>query len=141
MKKIKKIAVLSAASAAMGVFFFIMGMSRTMIVSVEYRVVDTVRDAVVTAYTSSPDETDADPFTPADGGNVGQGLVACPREFPFGTMFMIGGEIFRCGDRTSKKYDGRFDVWTATKEEAIALGKRIMDVHVVKIAHAVSTEY
>ena len=44
---------------------------------------------VITAYTSSPDETDDTPDLTASGSKAGPGVYAS-NEFPFGTMLSIG---------------------------------------------------
>jgi 3D (Asp-Asp-Asp) domain-containing protein len=84
--------------------------------------------AEVTAYSSSPDETWGDPFITASGRLVHDGLVACPRKFPFGTRFRIGSRIYTCWDRLHKRFDDRFDIWKPTKEEALQFGKQVLDI-------------
>lgn len=79
--------------------------------------------AVVTAYSSSPDETWGDPFITASGRPVGDGVLACPRRLPFGTQVRINREVYTCWDRLHPKYDDRFDVWKPSKEEALQFGK------------------
>jgi 3D (Asp-Asp-Asp) domain-containing protein len=88
--------------------------------------------ATVTAYSSSPDETWGDPFITASGRRVFDGLVACPRAFPFGTMVIIGGRTYHCYDRLHRKYDNRFDIWMSTKNAALDFGKRRLLVEVVE---------
>jgi len=87
--------------------------------------------ATVTAYSSSPDETWGDPFVTASGRRVFDGLVACPREFPFGTRFKIGSRTYQCFDRLHDKYDDRFDIWMSTKNRALQFGKRHLLVEVL----------
>ena len=93
----------------------------------EYRALSTTT-AIITAYTSDPAETDDSPLISADGKNVYSGLIACPRKYPFGTKIIIAGERHHCGDRTAIKYDGRIDIWMATKAEAINWGRQEMVV-------------
>jgi 3D (Asp-Asp-Asp) domain-containing protein len=88
--------------------------------------------ATVTAYSSSPDETWGDPFITASGRRVFDGLVACPRAFPFGTMVIIGDRTYHCYDRLHRKYDNRFDIWMSTKNAALDFGKRRLLVEVVE---------
>ena len=85
----------------------------------------------VTAYSSSPDETDDTPFISADGKTVYDGLIACPREYEFGTRVMIDWRIYTCGDRLAEKYDHRFDIWKQTKQEAIDYGLQTTDVFIL----------
>jgi len=74
--------------------------------------------ATVTAYTSRPFATTA------SGSRGFDGVVACPRKFPFGTKVMIEGKIYECLDRLSRKYDDRFDIWKPTHAAAKLFGKR-----------------
>lgn len=89
-------------------------------------------DATVTAYSSSPDETWGDPFISADGNRVYDGLIACPRRYPFGTHFLIMDKVYRCGDRLHSKYDYRFDIWKPSKQLALQWGKQIITVYQVQ---------
>jgi 3D (Asp-Asp-Asp) domain-containing protein len=86
----------------------------------------------VTAYSSSPDETSGDPFITASGRRVFDGLVACPRSLPFGTVVKIGTRLYHCFDRLHQKYDDRFDIWMATKDAALLFGKRQLLVHIMR---------
>ncbi|MBM3776813.1 MAG: hypothetical protein FJW23_01065 [Acidimicrobiia bacterium] len=88
--------------------------------------------AVVTAYSSSPDETWGDPLVTASGRKVFDGLVACPRRFPFGTKFRIGDRVYTCWDRLHHRYDHRFDIWKPSKEDAIQFGLQRLHVEVVE---------
>lgn len=78
--------------------------------------------AVVTGYSSSPDETDDTPFVTASGTSTRPGIVACPRRYLFGTLALIGGKIYECEDRLNPKYDNRFDIWHGSKGEAWEFG-------------------
>lgn len=82
--------------------------------------------AEVTAYSSSPDETWGDPFITASGREVYDGLVACPRRYPFGTQFRIGSRIYTCWDRLHTRFDHRFDIWKPSKQEALQFGRRVL---------------
>ncbi|MBI4460895.1 MAG: 3D domain-containing protein [Acidobacteria bacterium] len=87
--------------------------------------------AIVTAYSSSPDETEGDPFITASGQVVRKGIVACSREFPFGTRFLISGEVYECLDRLAPKYNDRIDIWMPTKEEALEYGRKELGVEIL----------
>jgi 3D (Asp-Asp-Asp) domain-containing protein len=87
--------------------------------------------ADVTAYSSSPDETWGDPFITASGRRVADGVVACPRRLPFGTKVKIGKRTYTCWDRLHPKYDDRFDIWKASKEEALQFGRRRVVVEIL----------
>jgi hypothetical protein len=38
-------------------------------------------------------------------------VIACPREYKFGTRVIINGKEYVCEDRTAKRYNGRWDIW------------------------------
>ena len=86
--------------------------------------------ALVTAYTSSVDETDDTPFETASGSRARQGVVACPSKYPFGTVVEISGVEYICEDRMGKRFrnDERFDVWHESKEAAFAWGVQTLQV-------------
>jgi 3D (Asp-Asp-Asp) domain-containing protein len=89
--------------------------------------------ATITAYTSSPDETDADPFIAASGKRVHNRMAACPARYPFGTIVVINGREYRCEDRMNSRYRNqqRFDIWMETKDEARQWGIRTLEVKVI----------
>ncbi len=82
--------------------------------------------AIVTAYTSSVDETDDNPWETASGTKPGPGTIACPAKLPFGTIVEIDGQFFTCEDRMNKRYreTEHYDVWLGSKEEAMNWGKK-----------------
>lgn len=84
--------------------------------------------AEVTAYSSSPDETWGDPLVTASGREVHDGVIACPRRFPFGTRFRIGARIYTCWDRLHQRFDHRFDIWKPSKEEALKFGRQVLEI-------------
>ena len=86
--------------------------------------------ALVTAYTSSVDETDDTPFETASGSRTRHGVVACPSKYPFGTVVEISGVEYICEDRMGKRFrnDERFDVWHESKEVAFAWGVQTLQV-------------
>lgn len=70
---------------------------------------------VLTAYSSTPDQTDDDPFIAASGKRVYDGMVAA-NWLPFGTKIKIpslyGEKIFTVDDRMNARYGyGRMDIW------------------------------
>lgn len=95
--------------------------------------------ATVTAYTSRASETDEDPFISADGKEVYSGLIACSREYPFGTEVIVNGRTYRCGDRMAQKNDHavnlalarpRFDIWMTDLGDARQWGRKTLPVTV-----------
>lgn len=88
--------------------------------------------ATVTAYTSSVDETDEDPFITASGATVRNGTLACPSKYEFGTIVEIDGVRYTCEDRMNKRYrhTERFDIWVQTKRDAFQWGKKQLFIKV-----------
>lgn len=79
----------------------------------------------MTAYTSSVDECDADPFIAADGTHTYDGMVAA-NFLPFGTKIRIpelfGDKVFVVHDRMNARYWNRVDVWMKDKKVARKFG-------------------
>ncbi|MDO8583677.1 MAG: hypothetical protein Q7R83_00665 [bacterium] len=73
-----------------------------------------------TAYTSSVEECDADPFITADGSTTRDGIIAA-NFLPFGTKVRIpsvyGDRVFEVHDRMNKRYRYRVDVWMSNKAD------------------------
>ena len=65
---------------------------------------------VLTAYSSTVDQTDDTPFTTASGTQVEDGIVAS-NDLPFGTRVQFptiyGDKVFLVTDRMNKRFDGR----------------------------------
>lgn len=85
-------------------------------------------DVLVTAYSSRPEETDADPFITASGQFVRQGIIA-NNLLPFGTVVklpqLFGDEVFVVQDRmNARKSNYHMDIWFASTEEAIHFGAK-----------------
>lgn len=96
--------------------------------------------AVITAYTPRVEENDSDPLISADGNYVYDGLIACSREYPFGTKVIVNGRTYRCGDRMARKNDHatnlslsapHFDIWMASLSSARQWGRRSVPVTIV----------
>lgn len=82
--------------------------------------------AEVTAYTSSPEETDDTPTITASGTTTRPGTAACPAFLEFGSRVKIGGEMYICEDRMAERYrHGHFfDIWMPEKAEAYEFGRQ-----------------
>jgi len=91
--------------------------------------------AEVSAYTSTPGQTDDDPFTAANGKRVHDGMIAA-NGLPFGTKIRIpdvyGDKVFVVEDRMNKRYTfGHFDVWLDTsRKEALKFGRKHVSVEI-----------
>ena len=79
----------------------------------------------LTAYTSSVEECDEDPFITADGSTTRDGIVAT-NALPFNTRIRIpaifGDKIFTVHDRMNKRYGRRVDIWMEGKQEMREFG-------------------
>ena len=93
--------------------------------------------ATLTAYTSRKGETDNDPFIAANGDYVYDGMIACSREYPFGTQVTVNGRTYTCADRMATKNDHavnlslskpRFDIWMDSLSAAKQWGRRDLAV-------------
>jgi len=79
----------------------------------------------VTAYSSTPEETDDTPFVTAKGTEVRDGVIAA-NFLPFGTEVQIpsvfGDKVFVVEDRMHARKKNFVDIWMSTKEAAEAFG-------------------
>ncbi len=96
---------------------------------------DKVVRSVITAYTSTPCQTDDDPFIAAWGDRVFDGMIASnwlPRGTKIKIPSLFGDKIFTVADRMNPRYGyGRLDVWLdATKAEALKFGVQRAEVEV-----------
>ena len=92
-----------------------------------------VQKVKVTAYSSSPDETDDTPNIAASGTNTRHGVVAA-NFLPFGTKVRIpnlfGDTVFTVEDRMAKRFQDRLDIWFPTKTEAKRFGLQFTEVEI-----------
>ena len=91
---------------------------------------------VVTAYSSTPDQTDTTPFTTASGKSVKDGVIA-NNLLAFGTKVKIpslyGDKIFVVEDRMNKRMgNNRFDIWMPEKDLAINFGVKTAEIQVLE---------
>ena len=89
----------------------------------------------ITAYSSTPDQTDDTPFITASGSHVRDGIVAANFAY-FGTKFrfptLYGDKIFVVEDRMNSRYPYRVDIWMRTREEAKQFGVKIVPVEIIR---------
>lgn len=90
--------------------------------SAQFRV---ITDVWITAYSSTPEETDDTPFITASGEYVRDGIVAV-NFLPFGTRVRIpelfGEKEFVVKDRMHRRKTNFIDVWMPSKELAQEFG-------------------
>lgn len=90
----------------------------------------------LTAYSSTVDQTDGDPFTAASGAQVFDGMLA-HNTLPFGTKVRIpeyfGDKVFVVLDRLNPRY-GQYmaDIWMETREQAKQWGARIVTIEILQ---------
>jgi 3D (Asp-Asp-Asp) domain-containing protein len=89
----------------------------------------------VTAYSSTPDQTDDTPFITASGTHVRDGVVAA-NFLPIGAKIrlptMYGDKIFIVEDRMNSRYTYRVDIWMRTREEAKQFGLRNLPIEIIR---------
>jgi 3D (Asp-Asp-Asp) domain-containing protein len=87
----------------------------------------------VTAYSSTVDQCDDDPFITANGDWVYDGGIAA-NFLPFGTKVRIpeiyGDKVFTVNDRMNSRYYYRADIWMETRQEAINFGLKTVTLEV-----------
>lgn len=95
-----------------------------------------VKTVVMTAYSSTRDQTDGDPYTTASGAKVRDGIIAM-NGVPFGTKIRIpekfGSKVFVVQDRMHARYgSSRADIWMKTRNAAKQWGVRRVKVEILK---------
>ncbi len=87
----------------------------------------------VTAYSSTVDQCDGDPFTTANGTRVRDGIIAT-NAWPFGTRVkfpkVFGDKIFVVTDRMNSRYTTRMDIWFENRADAVKFGIKTMEAEV-----------
>lgn len=91
--------------------------------------------ATVTAYSSTPDQTDDTPFVTASNTLTRDGVVAA-NFLPFGTKIMIpklfGEKVFIVEDRMHERFSDRVDIWFPDRASAKNFGLVRIDILVLK---------
>ncbi len=87
----------------------------------------------VTAYSSTPDQTDDSPFITANGTWVHDGTLAA-NFLPFGTKVRLpdysGDKEYVVEDRMNQRYSYRADIWMKTREEAKQFGVKTLKMEI-----------
>lgn len=88
----------------------------------------------VTAYSSTPDQTDDSPFITASGTHVRDGIVAT-NMLPFKTLVrfpeLFGDKVFVVEDRMNARYTNVVDIWFPDRQSALNLGNRTATMEVI----------
>lgn len=89
----------------------------------------------VTAYSSTPDQTDDSPFITANGTVVHDGIVAA-NFLKFGTRVrfptLYGDKVFVVTDRMNVRYNYHLDIWMPSRESAKQFGVKYVDVEILQ---------
>lgn len=102
----------------------------------------TAVDVTITAYSSSPAETDSTPTITASGHRLSPGdhVIAVSRDLeaaglPFGSrVFIPSLGWFTVEDRMNKRWRKRVDVWMERRADAIRFGKKKVTIYVLNNA-------
>ncbi len=93
------------------------------------------RVVTVTAYSSTPDQTDSSPFITANGTYVRDGIIAA-NFLPFGAKVRFpeysGDKIYTVEDRMAKKNSHKIDIWMLTRHAALDFGVKKLAYEVVE---------
>lgn len=109
-------------------------MKRTVLILLSTFTLHTTMAATVTAYCHCAD-CNGTAGKPTASGKLPQRFVtvAGPRNVPFGTRVYIEGVGVRTvQDRTHKKFDGRWDIFTTSHQRAKNFGRRELRVTILK---------
>lgn len=105
-------------------------------VNIPYKVVKKIK-MVITAYSSTAEQTDDTPFITASGKHVTDGIIA-NNMLPFGTKVRIpslfGDKVFTVEDRMNQS-KGKYhaDVWYSEYSDAKAFGAKITNLEVLSV--------
>ncbi len=91
------------------------------------------KKVLITAYSSTPDQTDSSPFITAAGTHVHDGVIAA-NFLPFGAKVrmpsLYQNKIFTVEDRM--KSNVKVDIWFSSRQEAMNFGARVVDIEIVE---------
>lgn len=100
----------------------------------EYIVVNTMQTSI-TAYSSTVDQTDSEPFITASGAWVSDGIIAA-NFLPFNTKIRIPSlfedKVFIVKDRMNARHTNRVDIWFPSRQEAINFGLQNAKIEILK---------
>lgn len=93
------------------------------------------KSVVITAYSSTIEETDASPFITASGTYVRDGIIAA-NFLKIGTQVKIpalyGDKIFVVEDRMAPKNHNKVDIWMPSKTAALQFGVKKAEIVVLE---------
>jgi len=119
------------------IFYIILTSEYTTVIYFEQKEDEVIEVIVapITAY-SEIDSCHYEGCPMANGLKARTGYIACPRSLDLGVRVKINDRIYICGDRTAKRYDGRFDIFIGYGEEsyqkAVEFGINTLEIYVLK---------
>ena len=94
-----------------------------------------LKQVIVTAYSSTRDQTDRSPFITANGTYVYDGVMAC-NFLPFGTKVKLpeiyGDKIFTVEDRMARKNSHKMDIWMPSYSAAMQFGVKRLAIEILE---------
>ncbi|MEX1997709.1 MAG: 3D domain-containing protein [Candidatus Andersenbacteria bacterium] len=89
---------------------------------------------MATAYSSTVDQTDGNPWATASGTTVHRGTLAA-NFLPFGSQVRIGNQLYTVEDRLNARYNGKYivDLWLPSRAEAIQYGVRVVEMEIISL--------
>lgn len=100
----------------------------------KYRV-NRIHSTTITAYSSTVDQTNSEPFITASGSWVEDGIVAA-NFLPFNTKIRIpkyfGDKVFVVKDRMNRRYDNRVDIWFPSRNQATNFGITYTEIEILE---------
>lgn len=92
-----------------------------------------IKKLIITAYSSTTDQTDSTPFITASGSTVYFGTAAA-NCLPFTTRIRIpeifNEQIFAIKDTMHRRFACRIDIWLPTRQEALDFGIKRSEVYI-----------
>jgi len=105
------------------------------ILSINMPLIFKTQKVVITAYSSTLDQTDSTPFITASNTRVRDGVVAS-NFLAFGTKIKIpalfGDKEFTVEDRMAKKHSDKIDIWFPERGQAKKFGIKEADVVILE---------
>lgn len=94
----------------------------------------TLFEVTATAYSSTPDQTDASPFITASGSHVREGIIAA-NFLPMGTRVRIGDKMYDVEDRKHERFNNTrtIDIWMSSREKAVQFGTKKLILEVIEV--------
>lgn len=88
----------------------------------------------ITAYSSTPDQTDDTPFITAAGTRVRDGIVAAnflPLYSKVKIPELFGEKVFTVEDRMNRRFQNRMDIWFPDRASAMKFGLKVAEIVVL----------